>query len=337
MKQCVKVCLSVAVSVAILGAAVSSQAAANNEILVIPDIAAAYLYDGAGSKRTAGKQVSLALFKEGHYKEYRIESDPPGLVCDERCEETAQNLPEGKVTLRIVGKKPVSFMDIPLTGKWSSECEASESEAESARCVVHLDEMTAQIRVAVSPDIEVGTLMRLPEGGSAMIVKVDTVENTVTVAAHQQLGPGVLWLDFDRNRRKKINANSPLDGRTNVAKLLPEGSDAAHYCYALNGATQNWYLPASNELRLLTKEVLDKIPGIDTSNYLWTSTENSLSISKNRSGEEVYTHQAHAMNNGSGSIHTDRDVYKCTIKEGNKHECTNLRRYQTLCFRRVPI
>jgi len=323
-------------SVAIFGAA-SSPALANNEILVIPDIAAAYLYDGAGSKRTAGNQVSLALFKEGHYKEYRIESEPPGLVCDEKCEETAQNLPEGKVTLRIVGNKPVSFMAIPLTGKWSSECEISESEAESDRCVVHLDEMTAQIRVSVSPDIEVGTLMRLPEGGSAMIAKVDTQENYVLVAAHQLLGPGVTWMDFDRRRRSKINANSPLNGRANVVKLLENGSSAAAYCHTLNGGNQNWYLPASGELRLFTKEVLDKIPGIDPNNYTWTSTENSLSISKNKSGEETYTHQAHAMNNGSGSIHTDRDAYKCTIKKDGSTDCTNIRRYQTLCFRRVPI
>jgi len=305
-----------------------------NDVLVIPDIAAAYLYDGTGSKRTVGNQISLALFKEGHYKAYTIESDPPGLVCDEHCEETVQNLPEGKVTLRIIGKKPVSFMDIPLTGQWSDEC---QSEEESARCVVHLDEMTAQIRVTVNPDINVGTLMRLPEGGSAMIVKVDTIENAVTVAAHQQLGPGVAWLDFDRSRRSKINANSLLDGRTNAAKLLPHGSDAARYCYTLNGGNQSWYLPASGELGLLTKEVLDKIPGIDTGNYLWTSTENNISVSKNKDGEETFTVSAHAMNNSSASISTNRDAYRCTIKNDGSTSCTNVRHYQTLCFRRVPI
>jgi len=307
-----------------------------NEVLVIPDVAAAYLYDGAGSKRTAGNQVSLALFKEGHYKEYLIESDPPGLVCDEKCEETAQNLPEGKVTLRIVGKKPVSFMDIPLTGKWSSECERDE-DIESATCVIHLDEMTAQIRVSVSPDIEIGTLMRLPEGGSAMIVKVDMQENYALVAGHQMVGPGVTWLDFDRRRRSKINANSPLNGRANVVKLLENGSDAAAYCHTLNGGNQNWYLPASGELGLLNKEVLDKIPGIDPNNYTWTSTENSLSIRKNSNDEETYTHQAHAMNNSSGSISTNRDTYRCTIKKDGSTSCDNIRRYQTLCFRRVPI
>jgi len=319
-------------SVAALGVASGSVMA--NEMLVIPDISAAYLYDGAGSKRAIGNQVSLALFKDGHYKAYTIESDPPGLVCDEKCEEIAQNLPEGKVTLRIIGKKPVSFMDIPLTGQWSEEC---QSEEESARCVVQLDEMTSQIRVTVSPDINVGTLMRLPEGGTAMIVKVDTIENTVTVVAHQLLGPGVTWLDFDRSRRSKINANSPLNGAANSAKLVSNGSDAARYCRNLQGGNQNWYLPASGELGLLTKEVLDKIPGIDTNNYLWTSTENNLSISKNKDGEETFTASAHAMSNSSASISTNRDAYKCTLKKDGSTSCTNIRRYQTLCFRRVPI
>jgi len=321
----------------LLFAALNGHAMAD-EILVIPDTTAAYLYDGAGSKRTAGNEVSVALFKEGHFKEYLIESKPPGLVCDEKCEETAQNLPEGKVTLRIVGKKPVSFLDIPLTGKWSAECEQDE-DVESSECVVLVDEMTSQIRVSVSPDIEVGTIMRLPEGGSAMIVQVDMRTNTVTVAGHQRLGPGVTWLEFAQEiRYRKVNATSPLDGYANTMKLLPFGSNAAHYCYNMSRDTgQNWYLPASYELGLLTKTVLDKIPGIEPDNYLWSSTENGLSIRKNKDGEETFTYSAHAMNNGSASMSTNRDAYSCTVKKDGTNDCKNIRRYQTLCFRRLPI
>jgi len=322
----------------------AAPAIAADDILVIPDTTAAYLYDSAGSRRTLGNQSSLALIKDGSFKEYRIESSPPGFVCDEKCPETAQNMPEGKVTLRIVGKKPIAMLNIPLTGKWSNECtlEDAGSDAESAKCVVQLSDMTEPIHVEVNPDVTVGTLFPLPEGGQAMIVKIDPQEGYVMVAGHQLLSEGMTWLDFDKNRRTAIGANNLLDGRVNMPKLLTAGSWAASYCASL--ASGDWYLPARNELALMTPEAMQRISGLITdtsdtvSGYTWTSTENSFDYSKGRKATKyTMTHQANALNNSSVSIHTDRDAYKCTFEQDGTTPCTNIRRYQVLCFRRLPV
>jgi len=355
MKQHVRWC-AVAVSVALssvarglvtLSLVTFSGPAAANEILVIPDLAAAYLYDQAGSRRETGNQASLALIKEGSFKEYLIESNPPGFICDENCGETAQNLPEGKVTLRIVGKKPVSFLNIPLTGKWSGACdhaeEGMEGGAESARCVVHLSDMTEAIRVEVSPNVEVGTLIPLPEGGQAMIVKVAAHEGYVTVAGHQQLGSGRPLLTFDETnplRHANLNSKDTLDGRANMPKLLAHNSEAAQYCAELNGG--DWYLPAKNELGLMTPEAMNKISDLDMSGnadtgYVWSSTQNGSGLTS-ADPKKTITFQANAWLSSQYRIANDRDAYNCTKKKNEDgYDCKNIRRYQVLCFRRLSI
>jgi len=333
---------------AALWLAAAGQAAAANDILVIPDFAAAYLYDQAGSRRDTGNQASLALIKEGSFKEYLIESNPPGFICDENCAETAQNLPEGKVTLRIVGKKPISFLHIPLTGKWSGECDQGEAdregESESARCVVHLSDMTEPVRVEVSATVDVGTLMPLPGGGQGMIVKVNTEEGYVLVAGHQLLGSGRVLLTFDPNNPLKhanVGSTDQYDGRVNMPKLLAHNSEAAEYCAALDG---DWYLPASNELKLMTPAAIAKISGLDMSGsadtgYTWSSTQYGKGLTS-ADPKKRLTFAAYALKNDSASLSGDRDTYRCDKKndaEGYELPCKNLRHYQVLCFRRLSI
>jgi len=320
----------------------SGSVMAANEMLVIPDIAAAYLYDGAGSSRDVGSLANLALIKEGSFKEYLIESDPPGLTCDERCHEIAQNLPEGKVTLRIIGKKPISFLHIPLTGKWDGECEQGEeaSADESARCVVHLSDMTGPIKVEVNPNVEVGTIMPLPDRGQAMIVKVNTEEGYVLVAGHQLLGSGRPLLIFNPASplaHANVGSNDRRDGRANMPKLLRHGSDAAEYCAELDG---DWYLPASDELALMTPGALSKISGLDMegsadTGYTWSSTQYGKGLTS-ANPEKRVTFAAYALFNRDATLSSDRDTYRCDKKESG-YECANLRRYQVLCFRRLSI
>jgi len=71
-------------------------------IVVVPAKAAGYLYNPDANDSNID-EISLHLIKEGGFTNYRIESDPPGLLCDESCPETVQRLPAGKVTLIISG------------------------------------------------------------------------------------------------------------------------------------------------------------------------------------------------------------------------------------------
>jgi len=320
------VCLSVA----------AGTATADN-LVQVPGQTKGFLYDQSSTPNNAPQEFSLAVNKEGHFTQYRIESEPPGLICDEACPGTAQRLPAGSIALRIIGKKPVPNVNIPLAGVWSEPCDTTEIETD--RCVFSLHGLNAQVSVTVSPDIKPGMMFPLPEGGEGMLVNIDTRDGYVLVAAHRALGINKIWLPFRSSWTSNLNVNSPTDGRINTQKLLTFSTlstTAAAYCNAMNG---DWYLPAEKELALLTTAALKKIPNLDEDSYLWSSTEYSLTKGTRRNTKKPYLElQAKALNNRNATI-SSRTAYLHEQEAGGSWTADPqyTRKYQVLCFRRLPI
>jgi len=294
-------------------------------IVVVPAKAAGYLYNPDANESNV-EEISLHLIKEGGFTNYRIESDPPGFLCDESCPETVQRLPAGKVVLTISGYKPFPLLKIPLRGQWTEGCDDLQNETN--KCIMNLNETNARVKLEVDPNVQAGTIMPMPDGSmEVMFIKEDASRGYVLVAAHNHLGSGRTWLAYNPDWTGKLGIGSRIDGKSNSARLINLNSEAARYCANLEG---DWYLPASGELMPgLTTKALDKIPGIDKDNFLWTSTENGIS-----GGSDKRVLQAHAINNSNASLATNRDVYNCTVATGN---CTNVRRYQILCVTRISI
>jgi len=309
--------------------------AAADGVAVVPGKTNGYFYDLSSNQPADGKEISLIVKKTGHFKEYTIETADALLRCDQACPETSQRLPAGSVSLKIIGKKPVSFIDIPLLGKWSEPCNNTQTDTDE--CVFSLNELNGSVSVEVSPDIEVGTTLALPEGGEGLIVKVDTRGGYILLAGHEQLGEGRTWLDFDpsdpmKHKVLETSVNSPLDGRINMPKLLELGSEAARYCERMG---RDWYLPAANELGLMSQSAMEKVQGLDVSddgdrNFVWSSTKHGKGFFvDNKTGPRI---EVKAWNNKSARIDGGKYVYEYDLK--NK-KLTYLRKYQVLCFRRL--
>jgi len=311
--------------------------AAADGITVVPGETNGYFYDVSSNQTDSGKEISLVVKKEGHFKEYTIESADGALRCDQQCPETSQRLPAGSVTLKIIGKKPVSFLDVPLTGKWSEPC--SNTQTETDQCVFSLNEINGGVSVEVSPDIEVGTTLPLPEGGEGLIVNVNTRDGYVLLAAHEQLGGARPWLPFNKNHTSNLKISSPTDGRINTQKLLEirPRSQAASYCSS--SLEQTWYLPASGELAMLTPDALKKIPGLDENGYLWSSTEDEVVKGKRSQSKKTYLAlYAKALRVDRASI-SNQYVYVYDQEEDGSwtEDPSYTKKYQVLCFRRLSI
>jgi len=316
----------------------SAATAAADGVVKVPGQTKGFLYDQSSTPNNTQQEFSLAVTKEGHFKEYRIESEPPGLVCDEACPGTAQRLPAGSVTLRIVGKKPVPIVNIPLTGVWSEPCD--QTGVETDRCVFNLHGLNAQLSVTVSPDIEPGMMFPLPEGGEGMLVNIDTRDGYVLVANHLKLGSRKIWLPFRASWTSRLNVNSPTDGRINTNKLLTLSpaniTTAAYYCGAMDG---DWYLPAEKELALLTTAALKKIPSLDEDSYLWSSTENDLVKGTTRRTKLPYLElRAKAMRNSTATMHNQSAYSYDQQEDGSwQEDKPYTHKYQALCFRRLSL
>jgi len=315
---------------------VTGQATADG-IVKVPGETKGYLYDSASNPTSAEQEISLAVTKEGHFKEYRIESDPPGLICDETCPGTAQRLPVGSVTLRIIGKKPVSVVSIPLTGMWSEPCERTDAELD--HCVFNLHALNAQVSVEVSPDVKPGMILPLPEGGEGMIVNIDTRDGYILIANHKKLGLNKIWLPFRASWTSRLHVNSPTDGRINTNKLLEltvSRLTAAYYCDKMEG---DWYLPAEKELALLTTDALKKISGLVEDSYLWSSTEDNLVKGTTRRTSKPYLElRAKALRNSNARIYNQSAYSYDQESDGSwTEDKPYTHKYQALCFRRLPI
>jgi len=313
-------------------------------IVVVPAKAAGYLYNPSGDYNNV-EEISLHLIKEGGFTNYRIESDPPGFLCDESCPETVQRLPAGKVTLIINGYKPFPLLKIPLRGNWTEGCDDLQNETD--KCIMNLNETNTQVKLSVDPNVVTGTTFALEEDGiEVMLIKADSSRGHAIVAAHNALGGGRTWLDVDLNRLnnpKKFGITSPNDGPSNTAQLVNLRSEAASYCSQLY-ENSGWHLPARAELEPITQEALKKIPTIEVSGdnaYLWTSTEGNIESSsgggRRGSGVATVAFQAMALSNSSATISSNRDYFKCPTSATNPSECNNIRRYQVLCVKRLPL
>jgi|GEM_PF-1417107 len=316
-------------------------------IVVVPAKAAGYLYNPDANDSNV-EEISLHLIKEGGFTNYRIESDPPGLLCDESCPETVQRLPAGKVVLTISGYKPFPLLKIPLRGQWTEGCDDLQNETD--KCVMNLNETNARVTLSVDPNVVVGTTFALEDDGiEVMFIKADSSRGYAIVAAHNSLSSGKTWLDVDFRRLsnpKKLGIVSPNDGLSNTQQLVNLNSEAATYCSNLHD-NSGWYLPARVEIEPITSNVLKKIPGIVTSGdnaYLWTSTENSAGTTTGGKGggnckksAPCAVFSAMALNNSNATIYSERDYFRCPKTATSPSQCDNIRRYQVLCVKRLPL
>jgi len=320
-------------SVVVFFAVMTGQSAADG-VAVVPGKTNGYFYDVSSNQTDSGKEVSLVVKKEGHFKEYTIESADGALRCDQQCPETSQRLPAGSVTLKIIGKKPVSFLDIPLTGKWSEPC--NNTQTETAQCVFNLNELNGAVSVEVSPDIEVGTTMELPGGGEGLIVRVNVRDGYVLMAAHENLGSDKTWLLFRPDQTKDLKINSPVDGLINTQKLLElkVGAQAAAYCKAIG---TDWYLPANAELSLMTPDSLRKIPGLDEEDSLWSSTESGVKTgNRNQSKKPYLAYQAKALYVKDNRMYNEYVYLYDQEPDGSWTEDKSYtKKYKVLCFGRL--
>jgi len=312
-------------------------------IVVVPAKAAGYLYNPDANDNNV-EEISLHLIKEGGFTNYSIESDPPGFLCDENCPETVQRLPAGKVVLIINGYKPFPLLKIPLRGQWTEGCDDLQNETD--KCIMNLNETNTQVKLSVDPNVVVGTTFALEDDGmEVMFIKADSSRGYAIVAAHNALGSGKTWLNVDisrLNNPKKFGISSPNDGPSNSAQLVNLRSEAASYCSGLYD-NSGWHLPARTEIEPITQEALKKIPAIDTSDngYLWTSTEGNVESSsgagRGGSGVATVAFQAMALKNSNASIANNRDYFRCPQTAINSSQCDNIRRYQVLCVKRLPL
>ncbi|KXU35357.1 hypothetical protein AXE65_06375 [Ventosimonas gracilis] len=303
---------------------------------MVPAKAAGYLYNPDANDSNID-EISLHLIKEGGFTNYRIESDPPGLLCDESCPETVQRLPAGKVTLIISGNKPFPLLKIPLRGVWTEGCDDLKNETD--KCVMNLNETNSRVTLEVDPNVQAGTIMPLPDGSmDVMFIYADSSRGHALVAAHTQLAKNRSWLDADLTRlstRNKYGINDPADGTSNSTKLVNLGSEAASYCHNLN-SNSGWYLPARKEIEPLTKQALDKIHGLESngdSARLWTSTE--ANIGTNKGGKTVYF-EAMSFNTANATIVSNSDYFRCPTDAASTSQC-DIYRYQVLCVKRLHL
>jgi len=305
--------------------------------VVVPGKAAGYLYLPHGDGANDGN-ISLTLVKEAFdgkplFIEYRIESDPAGLLCDESCAEVTQKFPEGWVTFKIVGNKPVPSMEIPLIGLWVGACRGEAVETE--QCETHVNEKNTQVSVKVNPDLEPGTIIDSP-AGKVMYVAMDTAQGYMLVAAHDKLGQKMPLMKHNPARTEDPDIKNSNDGRQNMAKLLAEGSPAAQYC---NDLGNSWYLPARYELANMQGEVLKKVPSISAS--LWSSTEYDFKYeSKDGGKKQEWKYKTYYLSRsssgGEGSM-SDMTAYEYKLKDYTKVDKDLTEARQVLCFRRIPI
>jgi len=303
--------------------------------VVVPGKAAGYLYLPHGDDDGS---ISLTLSKEAFegkplFTEYRIESDPAGLLCDESCIEVTQKFPEGEVTLKIIGNKPVPGIEIPLTGLWSGACQGKVEETEL--CLMHVNEKNTQVSVKVNPDLEPGTIIDSPEG-KVMYVTMNTAQGYMLVAAHDRPGGSMALMEHNPARTEDPEIKNSNDGRQNMAQLLAEGSPAAQYCNELGSG---WYLPARYELANMQGATLTKVPGIKAS--LWSSTEYEFKYKSEGGGKkQEWKYKTYYLSRSSSTGHgsmSDMTAYEYKLKDYTKVDKDSTEKRQVLCFRRFPI
>lgn len=313
--------------------------------VVVPGKSAGYLYltpsvSAADGTVEEDKRISVAVFKLGGFIEYRIESEPAGLLCDTNCSERADKVPGGRVALKIVGNKPVPGLEIPLKGKWQAPCE--ETVKETDICELNLTALNAQVRVTVDPSVEAGTEIPLPEGGNAMFMQMNSSEGYILVAGHELISPAntLSWLTHDPARKASLGLSSRTDGPGNTQVLANAGSEAARYCLNLGNG---WYLPARDELNLINKKVRDSIPDWRGA---WSSTEKEFEykvpkygVPASKDDEEKWAYKAYYYS--SSADDTTAYEYKLEMKKGTsnwvlKTDSTK-RDYQAFCYRRLPL
>jgi len=308
-------------------------------IVVVDNRANGYLYSPSEDDlANRVEEISLHLVKEGGFTQYRIESDPPGLLCDESCAETVQRIPAGSVKLKIIGNKPFPLLKIPLLGEWKEGCDGTRGE--NAVCVMNLNANNAKVVVEVSPNVDVGTVFPAPDGvQQLMLLKIDTGRGYAVAGSHLNISPPLQWLVFDpRNptRDASINIKS-WDGIANTEKLRALRSPAADYCRVLEeNFGGKWHVPSKVELSSLTAEVMKKKLNLssDDEGRLWSSTQGRFSeTGGGRGSEKSWQLSANALNNGA-SWDDDRYVYTCSQATLS---CKNERKHRVLCVTHLPL
>jgi len=307
---------------------------ASQDVLADGIVNAGFIYSPSAEElANRVEEISLHLVKEGGFSAYRVESDPPGLICDENCTEAVERLPAGSISLKIIGEKPFPLMKIPLRGKWTEGCDgAGDYEAES--CVMNLHAGNSKVVVEADPKVQAGTLISHPSLGEVMFISADMARGYAVVANHLALSPPLRFLAFnprDPLRDAALKLKN-WDGSANTEQLARMHSEAAVYCKTVvAGPRGNWHLPSQTELAPMNADALKKIQGI-TQDYLWTSTPTSFSAKK-----DTVELLVSALSTSSASMSTNRSSYSCNKTTFECSENYEKRRYQALCVTRIPF
>ncbi|WP_027015218.1 hypothetical protein [Comamonas composti] len=298
-------------------------------LVVVPGKNTGFLYTGA--EQAGSKAATLSLFKQGGFTAYRIESEPPGMLCDENCGERMAKVKSGPLVLRIIGNKPTPGVTIPLKGIWSAPC--ANTSTPSSTCDLVASNAGMQITVDVDDKLEMGTEIPLPEGGSALYVQTSPSGHHVVTSAQVEQGGPYAWLHHTPSRISGLGIDNPSDGPGNTLELAAAGSPAASRCAAKQPAGA-WYLPAQEELKVLTSAVQKKIAGF---NEPWSSTEYGFSHS-NKSSERSWRYDVYYARSSGGTTYGSAYEYKEKLDKKSTawYESSNYTTTRAvLCFRRL--
>lgn len=244
---------------------------AANPVVVVPGSNAGYLYFPAGSfsDDDGVAKVPVIVTKSGFYTDYRIVSDPPGLVIEADEISGQYDFEMGGITLILEGKYPVQGLThVDVSGNWTEACVNNSSRS----CTFTLTQ-AAGVTVEVADSPEPGTTMQIGANMDINVMYGGFILNKHYVIAHNYVGTAQAW--HPDGEQSVSAARDQSDGAANTAAMVAVNSPAALHCTGLSGPDigSGWYMPSRNEIALMLNLSDAAKSSLGLQKKVWSSTE----------------------------------------------------------------
>lgn len=253
---------------------VLSMSSAADPVVVVPGSNAGFLYFPAGAAvgNDGAQRFTLIVNKSGMFTDYKIVSDPPGLVI-EREDFTGQfDFELGPVTLSIDGKYPAPLANLDLVGNWREDCEADGSR----NCTFTLTKISG-VTIEVDDNPQLGTRLEIDNDGTLLSVYFAGSFDNRPLVVHPIYGGGRSLTPLkDTDTRPAPESRRDGEGNTNRwADIWNGNGSAAKFCRDLPG---NWFLPAIDQLRRLSDFPPSVFGELVTREHTWSSTIHDVKL-----------------------------------------------------------